>query len=82
HEKGEFATSRDIYTLSEALEGADMFLGVSKGNTLTREMVRSMSYQPIVFALANPTPEISYEEAIAAREDLIFATGRSDYPNQ
>lgn len=81
-EKKEFATSRDIRTLSEALDGADMFLGVSKGNTLTREMVRSMAYQPIVFALANPTPEISYDEAIAAREDIIFATGRSDYPNQ
>lgn len=81
-EKAEFATARDIHTLNEALEGADMFLGVSKGNTLTIEMVRSMAYQPIVFALANPTPEISYTDAIEAREDIIFATGRSDYPNQ
>ena len=81
-EKRENATTRDIHTLADALEGADMFLGVSKGNTLTIEMVRSMSNQPIVFALANPTPEISYEDAIAAREDIIFATGRSDYPNQ
>lgn len=81
-EKKENATTRDIHTLKEALVGADMFLGVSKGNTLTIEMVRSMSSQPIVFALANPTPEISYPDAIAAREDIIFATGRSDYPNQ
>lgn len=81
-EKREFATSRDIHTLEEALVGADMFLGVSKGNTLTTDMVRSMATQPIVFALANPVPEISYDDAIAAREDIIFATGRSDYPNQ
>lgn len=82
NEKQEFATSRDLHTLSEALRGADVFLGVSKGNTLTKEMVGLMAEQPIVFALANPTPEISYEDALAARKDIIFATGRSDYPNQ
>lgn len=81
--KKEFMTQRtDINTLKEALVGADVFLGLSKGNILTREMVRSMADVPIVFALANPTPEISYEEALASRGDLIFATGRSDYPNQ
>ena len=81
--KAFFATDRtDINTLEEALKGADVFVGLSKGNILTREMVRSMADQPIVFALANPTPEISYEEAMASRGDLIFATGRSDYPNQ
>lgn len=81
-QKREFATSRDILTLSDALIGADMFLGVSKGNVLTKEMIKSMARKPIVFALANPTPEISYDEAIDAVEDIIFATGRSDYPNQ
>ncbi|HPW95072.1 MAG TPA: malic enzyme-like NAD(P)-binding protein, partial [Fibrobacteraceae bacterium] len=81
--KKEFMTQRtDVNTLKEALVGADIFLGLSKGNILTREMVRSMADVPIVFALANPTPEISYEEALASRGDLIFATGRSDYPNQ
>lgn len=82
NEKREFSTTRDIHTLSDALVDADMFLGVSKGNTLSKDMVRSMAANPIVFALANPTPEISYEDALAAREDIIFATGRSDYPNQ
>lgn len=81
-EKRENATDRDIHTLQDALIDADMFLGVSKGNTLSIDMVRSMSSQPIVFALSNPTPEISYEDALIAREDIIFATGRSDYPNQ
>jgi len=81
--KAFFATDRtDIETLADAMKGADVFVGLSKGNILTREMVRSMADQPIVFALANPTPEISYEEAMASRGDLIFATGRSDYPNQ
>lgn len=81
--KAFFATDRtDITTLADAMKGADVFVGLSKGNILTREMVRSMADQPIVFALANPTPEISYEEAMASRGDLIFATGRSDYPNQ
>lgn len=78
-----FATDRtDIQTLEEAIKGADMFLGLSKGNVLSQEMVRSMAASPIVFALANPTPEISYEEAMAARPDLLMSTGRSDYPNQ
>ncbi len=78
-----FVTSRtDVATLEAALQGADMFLGLSKGNLLTAEMVQSMSESPIVFALANPTPEISYDAAVAARKDVIMATGRSDYPNQ
>ena len=78
-----FATTRtDIKTLAEAIKGADVFLGLSKGNTLTQDMVRAMNSNPIVFALANPTPEISYEDAMAARPDVLMATGRSDYPNQ
>lgn len=81
--KKEFATSRrDVHTLAEAMVGADMFLGLSKGNILSQDMVRSMAENPIVFALANPTPEISYEDAKASRPDVIMATGRSDYPNQ
>ncbi len=81
-EKAEFATTRDIHTLKEAMKGADLFLGVSKGDILTPEMIKSMAENPIVFALANPTPEISYDNAKAARQDIIIATGRSDYPNQ
>ena len=78
-----FATDRrDLHTLAEALKGADVFLGLSKGNVLTQEMIRSMADHPIVFALANPVPEISYEEAMAARPDVLMSTGRSDYPNQ
>ncbi len=69
-------------TLTEALVGADVFIGLSKGNVLTGEMIKPMAKDLIVFAMANPTPEIAYDEAIAAREDIIFATGRSDYPNQ
>ncbi|MCU4176181.1 NADP-dependent malic enzyme [Carboxylicivirga sp. N1Y90] len=80
--KVEFAQESDLSTLEEVINGADVFLGLSKGNILTKEMVRSMNNDPIVFALANPVPEISYEDAIAAREDVIMATGRSDYPNQ
>ncbi len=80
--KKEFATDRDINTLAEAMKDADVFLGLSVKDVVTKEMVQSMAQRPIVFALANPDPEISYEEAISAREDLIFATGRSDYPNQ
>ncbi|RMG62825.1 MAG: NADP-dependent malic enzyme [Calditrichaeota bacterium] len=80
--KMEFAIDRGDLTLEQALRGADVFLGVSVANLLTREMVRSMAEQPIIFALANPVPEISYEEAKAARPDAIVATGRSDYPNQ
>ncbi|MBR5689040.1 MAG: NADP-dependent malic enzyme [Prevotella sp.] len=78
-----FATERrDIHTLEEAIRGADVFVGLSKGNILTKEMVRSMADQPIIFALANPTPEISYEDAMEARPDVLMATGRTDYPNQ
>ncbi len=69
-------------TLADAIKGADVFLGLSKANLLTKEMIRSMNENPIVFALANPDPEISYEEAMDSRDDVIFATGRSDYPNQ
>ncbi len=80
--KVEFATKRDIHTLAEALVDADMFLGLSKGGLLSKNMVKSMAKNPIVFALANPTPEISYKDAMSARKDIIMATGRSDYPNQ
>lgn len=81
-QKREFATQRDIHTLADAMKGADVFLGLSVAGVLSREMVQSMAPRPIVFALANPEPEISYEEAIASRPDVIVATGRSDYPNQ
>ena len=78
-----FATDRrDVHTLEEAMVGADVFVGLSKGNILTQAMVRSMANCPIVFALANPVPEISYEDAMASRPDVLMATGRSDYPNQ
>jgi malate dehydrogenase (oxaloacetate-decarboxylating)(NADP+) len=80
--KKPFATSLPANTLEEAVCGADVFLGLSVANVLTKEMVRSMASNPIVFALANPNPEISYEEAMASRPDIIFATGRSDHPNQ
>lgn len=80
--KREFATDRPIKTLQEAVVGADVFLGLSVANVLTKEMVRSMNADPIVFALANPNPDISYADAMASRDDIIFATGRSDYPNQ
>ena len=80
--KKEFAIDSDITTLDEAIEGADVFLGLSTADILTKEMIRKMNNNPIVFALANPNPEISYEEAMASRDDIIFATGRSDYPNQ
>lgn len=80
--KAEFATKREIETLEEALMGADVFLGLSVGNILTPAMVRSMAPKPIVFALANPNPEIPYEDAKKAAPDIIVATGRSDYPNQ
>ncbi len=81
-QKQEFATDRDISTLAEAMEGADVFLGLSVKDVVTPEMVKSMAPNPIVFALANPDPEIAYEKAIEARPDVIMATGRSDYPNQ
>ncbi len=78
-----FATDRrDIHTLEEAVKDADVFVGLSKGNVLTQDMIRSMAKDPIVFALANPVPEISYEDAMASRPDVLMSTGRSDYPNQ
>jgi malate dehydrogenase (oxaloacetate-decarboxylating)(NADP+) len=80
--KQEFVTDRDVDTLAQAVKGADIFLGLSAANMMTREMLASMDNNPIVFAMANPDPEISYEDAMATRKDLIFATGRSDYPNQ
>lgn len=80
--KKEFATTRDLKTLQEAVAGADVFLGLSVADVLTKEMVQSMNTDPIVFALANPNPEISYADAMASRNDIIFATGRSDYANQ
>jgi malate dehydrogenase (oxaloacetate-decarboxylating)(NADP+) len=80
--KQEFAADTDRRTLADAFKGADVFIGLSVGGIVTPEMVRSMAKNPIVFAMANPDPEIGYEEATAARDDLIMATGRSDYPNQ
>ena len=80
--KAEFATERDIHTLTEAMKDTDVFLGLSVADVVTADMVKSMAERPIVFALANPSPEIAYELAIASRPDIVFATGRSDYPNQ
>ncbi|KAF0236977.1 MAG: malic [Prolixibacteraceae bacterium] len=80
--KQQFVTDRIISTLEEAFVDADVFLGLSVGNVVNKDMIRSMAKDPIVFALANPNPEISYEDATSAREDIIMATGRSDYPNQ
>jgi len=77
-----FATETTIETLEDAMKGADVFVGLSKADILTQDMIKSMASDPIVFAMANPDPEISYELAISARPDIIFATGRSDYPNQ
>lgn len=81
-QKREFATARDIHTLEEAVKDADVFVGLSKGNVLSKDMVRSMAKNPIIFALANPVPEISYEDAKDARPDVLMSTGRTDYPNQ
>ena len=81
-EKTEFATDKNIFTLEEAIKGADVFIGLSIANVLTPEMLQSMAENPIVFALANPDPEISYNLAIKTRKDIIMATGRSDHPNQ
>ena len=81
-EKAFFASYRNLNTLDEAMNGADFFLGLSSGNVVSKEMIMSMAVTPIVFALANPEPEISYNDAISAREDIIMATGRSDHPNQ
>ena len=80
--KQEFITDRNIDTLADAVKGADLFLGLSIANMMSKEMLASMADNPIVFAMANPNPEITYEDAMATRTDLIFATGRSDYPNQ
>ena len=82
-QKALFATERrDVHSLEDAIKGADVFVGLSKGNVLTQDMIRSMAKSPIVFALANPVPEISYEDAMASRPDVLMSTGRSDYPNQ
>lgn len=77
-----FAVDTQLETLEEAMRGADVFVGLSKGNIVSQDMIRSMAPNPVVFALANPNPEIPYDEAMAAREDIIMATGRSDHPNQ
>ena len=78
-----FATQRtDIHTLEEAVNGADVFVGLSKGNVLSQDMVKTMAKDPVIFALANPVPEISYEDAMEARPDTLMSTGRTDYPNQ
>ena len=81
-EKAEFATDRDINTLEEAMKGADVFIGLSLGNIVTEDMLRGMGPDPIVFAMANPDPEITYDLACSVRDDIIMATGRSDHPNQ
>ena len=81
-QKAEFATDRDLNSLEEAMQNADVFIGLSKGNVVTPEMLLSMAKNPIVFAMANPEPEISYDLACATRDDIIMATGRSDHPNQ
>lgn len=81
-EKVEFATSKDLHTLEEAMKNSDVFIGLSQGNILTSKMVASMAKNPIVFAMANPDPEISYNLAVKTRKDIIMATGRSDHPNQ
>lgn len=80
--KRPFATSKPVHTLAEAIKGADVFLGLSVAGVLSKEMLLTMAEKPIVFALANPNPEISYEDATETRSDIIMATGRSDYPNQ
>ena len=81
-QKAEFATSKEVHTLEEAMQNADVFIGLSTGNIVTSDMLLSMAKNPIVFAMANPVPEIEYELAIATRDDIIMATGRSDHPNQ
>jgi malate dehydrogenase (oxaloacetate-decarboxylating)(NADP+) len=81
-QKAEFATDVDVHTLEEAMQNSDVFIGLSKGNVVTPEMLLSMAKDPIVFAMANPDPEINYDIAVATRDDIIMATGRSDHPNQ
>ncbi len=80
--KMEFATDKKYSSLLEAFKGADVFVGLSKGGVVSKDMIKVMADDPIVFAMANPDPEITYEDAISVRTDLIMATGRSDYPNQ
>lgn len=80
--KSQFATDKDLHTLEQAIHGADVFVGLSKKDVLSQDMIRSMASNPIVFAMANPDPEIDYHLAMETREDIIMATGRSDYPNQ
>lgn len=80
--KAEFATSKNLNTLQEAIKGSDFFLGLSVANILVEEDIKAMASNPIVFALANPDPEIAYEKAMSSRDDIIMATGRSDHPNQ
>lgn len=82
HIKRQFVTDRDIHTLAEAIDGADMFLGLSTAGVLKKELLLKMAPNPVVFALANPIPEIMYDEALSVRDDLVMATGRSDFPNQ
>ncbi|MFY0602556.1 MAG: NADP-dependent malic enzyme [Flavobacteriaceae bacterium] len=81
-QKAEFATDKDVSTLEEAMQNSDVFIGLSKGNVVSPEMLLSMAKDPVVFAMANPEPEISYDVAVATRKDIIMATGRSDHPNQ
>lgn len=81
-QKAEFATDRNIHTLEEAMKDSDVFIGLSKGNVVSPEMLLSMAKDPIVFAMANPVPEIDYQLAVNTRQDILMATGRSDFPNQ
>ena len=81
-QKRQFATDRDLHTLKDAIAGADVFAGFSKAGVLGKDMVKTMAERPVIMALANPYPEISYEDAKEARPDALIATGRSDYPNQ
>jgi len=81
-QKAEFATDQDLYSLEDAMQNADVFIGLSTGNIVTPKMLLAMNSDPIVFAMANPTPEIDYDLAIQTRKDIIMATGRSDHPNQ
>ena len=80
--KAAFAVDTDKKTLGDAINGADVFIGVARGNLVTQEMIKSMAKKPIIFALSNPDPEISVEEVFACRDDAVMATGRSDFPNQ
>src|SRR5690606_32492464 len=80
--KAKFANAKSDISLEQAMKDADVFIGLSAGNVVTPEMVKSMAKNPIVFAMANPDPEITWEDATSARKDITMATGRSDYPNQ